>query len=72
MLLFQSEEWIDKWCQRNNITRGEVLTLPQVWGLSKLWYDNRLSLEYHGRSTEQVAEIFKHVGLMSDFWYIQR
>ena len=28
--------------------------------------------EYHGRSTEQVAEIFKQVGLKSDFWYIQR
>jgi len=70
MLLFQSEEWIDKWCTRNNLARREVLTLQQVWELSKLWYDNRLSLEYHGRSTEQVAEIFKQVGLTSKFWYV--
>jgi len=72
MLLFQSEEWIDKWCKRKNLERGEVLTLHQVWELSKLWYDNRLSLEYHGRSTEQVAEIFEKVGLKSKFWYVQR
>jgi hypothetical protein len=70
MLLFRSEEWIDKWCTRNHLERGEVLTLRQVWNLSKLWYSNRLSLEYHGRSVEQVAEIFRQAGLKSAFWHI--
>ena len=70
MLLFQSEEWIDKWCKRINLKRGEVLTIRQVWDLSKLWYHNRLSLEYHGRSMEQVTEIFRQVGLKSDFWKV--
>lgn len=70
MLLFRSEEWIDKWCQRNKLERGEVLTIQQVWELSKLWYGNRLSLEYHGRSHEEVAEIFKQAGLTSEFWNI--
>jgi len=71
MLLFQSEEWIDKWCQRNDLARGEVLTIQQVWELSKLWYGERLSLEYHGRSTEQVAKIFRQAGLTSIFWQVQ-
>jgi hypothetical protein len=70
MLLFRSEEWIHKWCQRNNLKRGEVLTIQQVWELSKLWYDNRMSLEYHGRTAEQVAEIFKQAGLTSKFWHV--
>jgi hypothetical protein len=70
MLLFRSEESIDKWCKRNNLTRGEVLTLQQVWELSKLWYDNRMSLEYHGRSAEQVADVFKQAGLTSKFWFV--
>jgi len=72
MLLFRSEEWIDVWCKRNNLERGEVLTIHQVWVLSKLWYQGRLSLDYHGRSVEQVADIFKQAGLVSDFWYIQK
>ena len=72
MLLFRSEEWIGKWCQRNNLARGEVLTVQQVWELSKPWYENRLALDYHGRSPERVAEIFKQAGLTSKFWYIQR
>ena len=70
MLLFQSEEWIDKWCQRNKLERGEVLTIHQVWELSKPWYGARMSADFHGRSAEQVAEIFKHTGLTSKFWYV--
>jgi len=69
MLLFRSEEWIDKWCKRNNLERGEVLTIQQVWNLSKLWYRDRLTLDYHGRSIEQAQEIFKQAGLMSAFWH---
>jgi len=69
MLLFQSEEWIDVWCKRKDLKRGEILTINQVWELSKLWYQDRLSLEYHGRNIEQVAEIFKKAGLISAFWH---
>ena len=70
MLLFRSEEWIERWCKRNNLDRGEILSLDQVWKLSKLWYDDRLSLDYHGRTIEQAEEIFRQAGLMSAFWYI--
>ena len=70
MLLFRSEEWVEKWCKRHNLERGEMLSLQQVWELSKLWYGNRMSLEYHGRSMEQVADIFKQAGLTSKFWYL--
>lgn len=71
MLLFQPEEWIDKWCKRKDLERGEVLTIHQVWELSKLSYANRMSVEYHGRSIEQVAEILRQAGLTSAFWLIQ-
>jgi hypothetical protein len=72
MLLFRSEEWIDKWCERNHLERGEILTVGQVWELSKLWYGNRMSVEFHGRSMEQVAEIFQTAGLKSKFWYLEK
>lgn len=70
MLLFQSEEWVDKWCKRKHLERGEILTINQVWELSKLWYGNRMSVDFHGRSAEQVAEVFKQAGLKSKFWYL--
>ena len=72
MLLFRSEEWIDKWRQRNNLERGEILTVNQAWELSKPWYGTRMSADFHGRSSEQVAEIFNQAGLTSKFWYIQK
>lgn len=70
MLLFPSEEWIEKWCRRNNMERGEALTIDQVWKLSKLWYHDRLSMDYHGRTAEQAQKIFRQVGLTSAFWYV--
>ncbi len=70
MLLFQSEEWVDKWCKRNHLEHGEILTIGQVWELSKLWYSNRMSVDFHGRNMEQVAEVFRQTGLMSKFWYV--
>jgi len=68
MLLFRSEEWVERWCARNRVERGEVLSVTQVWELSKLWYQDRLSLDYHGRTLEQVQEIFNQAGLTSSFW----
>ncbi|MBI5032043.1 MAG: hypothetical protein HZB51_16040 [Chloroflexi bacterium] len=68
MLLFRSEEAIDRWCAVGNFKRGESLSVDQVWQLSQLWYYNRLRPEYHGRSSAQVAAIFKEMGLVTPFW----
>lgn len=70
MLLFRSEENIAKWCQAEQMPRGEILNLEQVWQLSKLWYSNRLLLEYAGRSAQEVNAIFDHVGLSGSFWQL--
>ncbi|MCL4296824.1 MAG: alkylmercury lyase family protein [Anaerolineae bacterium] len=70
MLLFRSEEVLQRWCETNHRSRGEVLSVSQVWELSQEWYSNRLLVEYHGRSLAQVEAIFKQVGLVSPFWSI--
>jgi hypothetical protein len=53
------------------VARGEVMSLAKLWELSQLWYHNRLSPDYHGRSAAQVQDIFKQVGLTSSFWQTQ-
>ena len=68
MLFFRSEESLNEWLASQKAGRGAVLSIPQVWELSQRWYHNRLSLDYHGRSTEQVQEIFRELGLTSEFW----
>ncbi|MCL4298769.1 MAG: alkylmercury lyase family protein [Anaerolineae bacterium] len=61
MLLFQSETSLNHWCQTNHQTRGEALLVGQVWELSRQWYGNRLSPEYHGRTLTKVEAIFRQV-----------
>jgi ribosomal protein L10 len=47
---------------------GELLTVEQVWELSKLWYRDRLSPEFTGRTTAEAHQIFEKLGLKTDFW----
>jgi hypothetical protein len=70
MLFFRSEETLNEWLVAGNAARGAVFTIPQLWELSLHWYHNRMSPDYHGRSMEEVQEIFRSVGLTSDFWNI--
>ena len=70
MLFFRSEESLTQWLAAKQAQRGAVLSLPQLWDLSQRWYHNRLSPDYHGRTTEQVQEIFNEVGLTSEFWKV--
>lgn len=68
MLLFRSEEQVDKWCAARGVSRGATASVEQVWRLSQAWYHNRLSPDYHGRSLAEVQAIFRSVGLASSFW----
>ena len=68
MLLFRSEAHVDRWCTIENVARGDILTLEQLWLLAKLWYHNRLDLDYAGRTVDESHAIFEQVGLVSAFW----
>jgi len=68
MSYFRSEAHLDNWLTQKNLQRGEVLTLKQVWTLSKLWYGNRLGIDYTGRTAEEAHQIFEQAGLTSSFW----
>jgi len=68
MLFFQSEELLNGWLASNHARRGAVLSIAQLWELSQRWYQDRLSPEFHGRTVEQVQEIFIELGLTSEFW----
>jgi hypothetical protein len=70
MLFFRSEEDLTKWLASRTAERGAVLSIPQLWELSQRWYHNRISPEYHGRTIEEVQEIFNEVGLTSEFWQL--
>jgi hypothetical protein len=70
MLFFRSEEVLNQWLVAKKAERGAVLTIPRIWELSQRWYQDRLSPEYQGRTMEQAQDIFKDLGLISEFWSI--
>ena len=68
MLLFRSEEDIDAWCASAGEPNGATLPIQQVWTLSKVWYGDRLSPDFRGRSLDDVRTIFAQFGLTGLFW----
>jgi hypothetical protein len=68
MLLFRSKEHAARWSKQRQMPIGETLPYEQVWELSKLWYHDRLSPGFAGRSFAEAHRIFETVGLSSSFW----
>lgn len=70
MLFFRSEELLQDWLGSQNLERGAVFPVTELWELSKRWYEERMSPDFHGRTVEQVREIFREFGLTSPFWQL--
>ena len=68
MLLFRSEEHIDRWCKAWRLTRGGVLSIDQAWKLADAWYRERMSPNWRRRTVDEAHELFASLGLASDFW----
>jgi hypothetical protein len=68
MLLFRSEEHVDRWCETAGTPRGALLTLEQCWGLARAWHGDRLSPEWRRRTPEEVTALFRGLGLVGEFW----
>ena len=70
MLLFRSEEHVDRWCKQWRRPRGGTLTLQQGWNLSQLWYGDRLSTDWKPKSSAEAQAVLREVGLLGDFWQL--
>jgi hypothetical protein len=66
MLLFRSEETINRWCEAKKIPRRPLISLEQLWQLAVHWYANRLSVESRRPAADEMVSIFASVG----FWTI--
>ena len=71
MLLFRSEEHVDRWASARGNSRGAVLTPEQVWGLARDWYGDRLHPAWRRRTPEEAEALFSSHGLTGPFWRLQ-
>ena len=64
----RSEEHIERWCKAWRLPRGAVLTMEQAWKLADAWYRDHMSATWRRRSVDEAHELFRSLGLTSDFW----
>ncbi|HLH06924.1 MAG TPA: hypothetical protein VKW78_06790 [Terriglobales bacterium] len=68
MLLFRSEQHVDRWCRQWNRDRGGLLTLDQGWLLAQLFYGDRFAEDWRPVTLEEAKAIFERVGMIGEFW----
>jgi hypothetical protein len=68
MLLFRSEEPVDRWCESRGIPRRPLINLKQLWQLAMHWYANRLTVESRRPAADEMVSIFRSIGLTGPFW----
>ena len=72
MLLFRSEEHVERWCRSWRMDRGAVLSLETGWQLAKAWYgSDRRQPQWRRRSVEEAEALFSELGLTSSFWKLR-
>jgi hypothetical protein len=69
MLLFRSEEHIDRWCRSWHQPRGATLTIEQGWRLAQAWYGpDRREQAWRRKTAREAEALFETLGLTGAFW----
>tara|TARA_Y100000385_G_scaffold287887_2_gene353175 strand:- start:3530 stop:4210 length:681 start_codon:yes stop_codon:yes gene_type:complete len=68
MLVFESEEQIDKWSKKHNIPKGDIQPIDRIWNFSKKWYGNHLNPDWAKWTIEEAKEMFREFELNDRIW----
>ena len=72
MLLFRSEEHVERWCRAWGRERGATLSPEQAWRLAREWYGpDRRDPAWRRRTVEETEELLAGIGLTGDFWSLR-
>lgn len=70
MLLFETEQQIDRWSKTHRIAKGDVQPIAKIWDFSKVWYGNHLNPDWKKWTSEEAKQIFDQFELTSEIWQI--
>jgi hypothetical protein len=68
MLLFRSEEHLERWLAERGSQRGATMTPEQQWELAMAWYSDKLSPDYRRKTPQEAEATFERIGLTGPFW----
>jgi hypothetical protein len=70
MLLFRSEEHVERWLTQTGRERGSLISLEQLWELGQAWYGTKLDPDWRRNTPEETRATFQRVGLDGEFWWL--
>ena len=71
MLLFRSEEHLDRWCAFRKLPRGGTMSPEQCWRLALAWYADKLSPDWRRKTLEEAEAALVGIGLTGPFWSLR-
>jgi hypothetical protein len=71
MLLFRSEEHLERWRWERGLEPGGTMTPEQQWRLADAWYRDRLSPDWRRFTLEEAEAVFEDIGLTGSFWRLR-
>jgi|RhiMetdeSRZDD1v2_1073273.scaffolds.fasta_scaffold20154_3 hypothetical protein len=72
MLLFRSEEHVERWLEARSLERGSIFTPNQMWTVAKTWFESRLARDWRRFSVDEAQALFDRAGLRGAFWQLPR
>ena len=72
MLLFRSEEHVDRWCESWHLPHGASMSLEKAWALASMWFDaDRGNPSWRRRTLEETEAVFGGLGFTGEFWNLR-
>ena len=68
MLLFRSEEHVERWAEQWKQPEGITFPSEKGWDWANEWYSDRLLPDWRPKTTEEAMEAFSRIGLRGEFW----
>ncbi|MEA2163032.1 MAG: hypothetical protein QOK37_1159 [Thermoanaerobaculia bacterium] len=72
MLLFRSEEHVDRWGRTWKMDRGASLSPEQTWRLAYAWYSpDRRDPSWRRRTVDETESLLASIGLTDPYWSLR-
>ena len=71
MLLFRSEEHIDRWGAQKNLPRGAAFAPTIGWKLAHAWYQHKMMPGYRRFTLDEAEALLASLGLGGAFWNLR-
>ena len=71
MLIFRSEEHVDRWCTFRGMPRGGSMSPRQCWQLARAWYADKVSPDWRRKTLEEAEAMLADIGLTDPFWSLR-